>query len=693
MDDAPIASGETVNSQEDQSVTLTSAALLANETDVDNATSSLHISRVASSTGGTATLQGNGDVVFTPFANYNGVASFTYWVKDPLGLESNPATVTLNVAPVNDTPFAQGEVVNGASEDAVFTIPKLVLLANDGDVEDSVSSLNIVLVGSPSNGTVSLDGGGNVVYTPSANFNGLMTFQYQVADSQGALSPVVTAQVPVAAVNDNPVGVDDLFAMYTNTAASPSHLTIGFNQLLSNDSDVDNPNTDLTVTAVRNASNGTVSIVGGAVSFTPAQDFTGRGYFQYQVDDQHGGTAWATAYVDTSPPPNMYPSINVTYANFYPTGSTPAAAFDIGQLSFSAVDDGNTSLVSITYVGGSYHVFGNPGGAVSSLPWNIFTYNQNSWYIDIPRSDAVDSFDTTWTLVDDRGLQNTWHFGYTVGVGYRNSMDFSGYAPPIVVSLDGNAPHYIETHNSNVRFDLNGDGVADQVAWAAPGSGVLAIDLNGDHKISNASEFTFTQYVPGAKTDLQGLVAFDTNHNGVLDAGDAKWGQFGVWEDKNSDGVSQDGEFKTLDQLGITSIDLTSHTPTHAQPTPADGHLTGVAVVGQTILTRTDGSTAEVDDAMLAFTSPISSGTVPANPTASMATMGAHVHTPVIDTTLQTDAADVVRMALLFNQYSNTAIDSGHAPLGYVPIQTDGHWQDAAPVLPTNVVHEPMHIA
>nr|WP_315490383.1 tandem-95 repeat protein [uncultured Rhodoferax sp.] len=662
--DAPVASGETVNSQEDQVVTLTAPALLANETDVDNSISSLQIARVTAGTGGSVVLSG-GNILFTPNANFSGTASFTYWVKDPDGMESNPATVTVNVAPVNDAPYAQGEVVTGASEDATFTIDRSILLANDGDEEDSNSSLGIELVGNASSGTISMGGGGNLVFTPVANFNGNVSFQYQVRDTSGALSPVVTAQFNVAAVNDTPLGVDEqLTPMYTNTVASPSTATIGFSSLLGNDSDVDNPASDLTVSGVRNASNGTVSIVGGAVVFTPTLNFNGTASFQYQVDDQHGGQTWATAYISVAPPPNLYPSINVTYFNFYPTGTTPAGAWDIGELNWTIADDGNTGLVSVTYLSGSYHVFGNAGGNVSGLPWNDFQTTQTSWYVNVPRTHAVDAFATTWRVVDDRGLENTWHFNYTVGSGFQSYMAFTGYAPPVVLGLNGNSPGYIETQYSNVRYDLNGDGIADQVAWAAPGSGVLGIDLNGDHQISNASEFAFTQYVPGAKTDLEGLRAFDSNHNGLLDAGDAQWAKFGVWEDKNSDGQTQAGEYLTLDTLGIAHISLNGHAPTHPQEKPADGHLTGVAVVGESTFMRTDGSTGQVDDAMLAFQ--------PAP---------------------QSEAADLMRMALLFNQYSNTAMDGGSAPLGYVPLQAETPWQEAALTAPQHAMHEVLQSA
>ena len=580
-------------------------------------------------------------MVFTPTANFNGTAGFTYWVKDPDGQESNPATVKVNVAPVNDAPYAQGETVYGASEDAVFHIDRSTLVANDGDVEDGNGGLQLVLVGNAFHGTVTLDGSGNVVYTPNADYNGPDHFDYQVRDINGDTSPTVTADFNIAAVNDNPVGVDDRFNANTNTARTPFNMTIAFNQLTHNDTDVDNPNTDLVVSGVRNATNGTATIVGNDVKFTPALDFNGTATFEYQVNDQHGGQAWATAYVTVAPPPNLYPSINVTYINYYPTGSTPAGAFDIGETQWTIGDDGDTSAATVSFVSGKYHVFGDPGPAITTPAWNYFTTTNTTWNFDVKRFNALDAFETTWLVTDDRGLQNTWHFNYVAGSGYTSTMDFSGYAPPVVLGLHGGAPQYVDMAQSKVRFDINGDGVGDQIAWAAAGSGVLGLDLNGDHRISDVNEFTFTQYRSGAKTDLEGLQAFDTNGNGVLDAGDAKWAQFGVWEDRNGDGQTQDGEFQSMEALGIASINLTAVRPTDGPiqvvPTSGPDHLSGVAVTGQAQFTRVDGSTGEVHDAMFAF-----------------------------DTTHQ--VAEVRRQALLFSQFCNAASAVDTDALAFVPM-------------------------
>ncbi|MCQ4349135.1 cadherin-like domain-containing protein [Pseudomonas stutzeri] len=67
-------------------------------------------------------------MTFTPDADFNGVATFSYTVTDG-NLVSNTATVTVNVAPVNDAPVAQNDAVT-VSEDVPFS-SSISLLAND----------------------------------------------------------------------------------------------------------------------------------------------------------------------------------------------------------------------------------------------------------------------------------------------------------------------------------------------------------------------------------------------------------------------------------------------------------------------------------------------------------------------------------------------------------------------------------
>ena len=86
-----------------------------------------------------------------------------------------------------------------------------------------------------------------------------------------------------------------------------------------------------------------------------------------------------------------------------------------------------------------------------------------------------------------------------------------------------------------------------------------------------------------AKTDLEGLRAVDSNEDGVFDGADEKCQSFGLWQDKNSNGQSEDDEFATLEESGITAIKLSSN----EQFAEVDGNT----VFGQTTFEKADGST------------------------------------------------------------------------------------------------------
>ncbi|MGR9259173.1 hypothetical protein [Rhizobium leguminosarum] len=144
----------------------------------------------------------------------------------------------------------------------------------------------------------------------------------------------------------------------------------------------------------------------------------------------------------------------------------------------------------------------------------------------------------------------------------------------------------VETLSTSSKFlDLDGDGYQHRTAWAGTGTGVLIVDANGDGKITQSSEFAFTEWDSSATSDLEALKhIFDTNGNGKLDAGDAQWSKFRV---------EVNGQLVTLDSLGITSIDLT---PKGSGQTFEDGS----AITGTTTFTRADGTTGTVGDAKLA---------------------------------------------------------------------------------------------
>src|SRR5204863_6505800 len=99
VNDAPVASGETVATDEDTAKAITLAA-----TDAEGSTLTYAI--VTGPVHGT--LSGSGPTVtYTPAANYNGPDSFTFKANDG-SLDSNVAAVSLTVTAVNDAPVAGG---------------------------------------------------------------------------------------------------------------------------------------------------------------------------------------------------------------------------------------------------------------------------------------------------------------------------------------------------------------------------------------------------------------------------------------------------------------------------------------------------------------------------------------------------------------------------------------------------------
>jgi hypothetical protein len=190
--------------------------------------------------------------------------------------------------------------------------------------------------------------------------------------------------------------------------------------------------------------------------------------------------------------------------------------------------------------------------------------------------------------------------GDTVSGGFVVTVDSA--APPVVLDLNGDGLHFLPM-SAGTTFDYFGNGELLPTAWASKGDGILAYDANGNGHVDNGSEIVFGA---NGQTDLQALAAtYDTNHDGKLSAADADFGKFGVWQDANSNGVNDAGEFQTLSQAGIVSLNLTSDGQGY---TAANGE---VEVFGSTTFTRADGSTGLAGDVSFAYGNPTGAGAAP----------------------------------------------------------------------------------
>ncbi|MDA9495027.1 hypothetical protein XI08_39335 [Bradyrhizobium sp. CCBAU 11361] len=180
-----------------------------------------------------------------------------------------------------------------------------------------------------------------------------------------------------------------------------------------------------------------------------------------------------------------------------------------------------------------------------------------------------------------------------------SSGSFGGDMGPVVLDLSGQGVRITGLNDSRAAFDADDNGVPNRIAWTAPDDGLLAFDANGSGTVDQTRELALREWTPGARTDLQGLGIFDTNHDGALDSPDQDFGRFGIWRDRNSNGVSDPGELSSLVEAGVSAISLASD---GVQSRLADGST----IYGQGSFTRTDGTSGRLADVALAFAPDIS---------------------------------------------------------------------------------------
>jgi hypothetical protein len=252
LNTAPDAKDDSATTSEDDSVTIN---VLANDADPDGDT--LTVGSVTQPTNGSAALNADNTVTYTPKSDFNGKDTFTYTISDANG-ETTTATVTVTVNSVNDAPVANADSAT-TDED---TATAIAVLANDTDVEGE--SLSVSSFTQPAHGTVTKNADGTLKYTPEGNYNSSDSFTYKANDGT-ADSGVATVSISVTAVNDAPtidvVGGSQSTCLSNTRARTTLKLT-----------DVDSSTTNLTLSAT--SSSNTSLLPKNNVTFAASTDST-----------------------------------------------------------------------------------------------------------------------------------------------------------------------------------------------------------------------------------------------------------------------------------------------------------------------------------------------------------------------------------------------------------------------------------
>lgn len=492
--------------------------------------------------------------------------------------------------------FEDGALGPGESRDTPrpIDIAHSLLLANDST---DPSGLTISAVMNAVHGSVELgqgDQAGFVVFTSEPDFHGEARFQYLVTDAQGH-QRTFDVTVALASVNDDPI---------VTSTESAGRAVYGYLPLGYSYTQYVYAGEDLTpvVTA------GTA--LGDPIYAPYVEEIRGAPIYELQQvgeDNQMVLVGYQpSTFVDHGAPLAMERAT---------TGLLQASDAD-GPSSFSyeLLMDGQYGRAAVNPDGTwSYEAYRPNGVAVGDINGDqvidyanpdtgeVYITNPGNGYLDNRyggselQSAFLDSF-TVRVTSDSGGVRDkaveVIHYGPRPLANVE-----SGSKKPIAIDLDGDGFRFIDVDDSNVFFDVNGDGWRRRTSWIGPQDGLLAIDRDGDGKITSGKEIAFIGDKSGSQTDLEGLAAFDTNGDGLFSAADRDWSSFGVWRDANGNGVTDAGEFRLLDDLGITSIGLSS-----------DGRfrvIDGQSVHGLATVTTSGGGTLQAADVSFRWTNEV----------------------------------------------------------------------------------------
>jgi uncharacterized repeat protein (TIGR02543 family) len=438
----PVAVDDTATTAEDTALVIVASTLKANDTDPDNTNAQLSVTAVSNPTNGTVALA-SGNITFTPTANFNGTAGFDYTVSD--GALTDIGHVTVTVTPVNDAPVAVDDTATTA-EDTALVRTSAQLVANDTDPEGN--ALSVTAVSGATNGTVAL-AAGNITFTPTANFNGTGGYNYTVSD--GALTDTGHVTVTVTAVNDAPVAVDDAYSTVLNTALVRTSA-----QLVANDTDVDG--NALSVTAVSGATNGTVALAAGNITFTPTTGFIGTAGYDYTVSD---GTLTDIGHVTvTVTEANHTVTFNANGGSGTMTAQTAGAPTALTSNAFTRT--GYSFSGWNTAANGSGTAYAN--GATYSFAADITLYAQwtalPSHTVSFYKNGGTGSMSPQTANVPTALKLNTFtRTGYTFA-GWNTQANGSGtaYADGATYAFAADNALYAQwtVHNHTVTFNANG---------------------------------------------------------------------------------------------------------------------------------------------------------------------------------------------------------------------------------------------
>ena len=363
--------------------------VLDNDSDPEGA--SITAALATGVTDGDLTFPGDGSFVYSPSANFNGTATFTYRANDGLR-DSDPATVTITVNSRNDAPVAQDDATS-TNEDTLVTFD---VSANDSDPDFDALTVTAATIDGGlgiatfSDGSITFDPRGAYDFIPSGGSENVV-INYTIADGNGGSAQAVL-RVQVSGINDLAVANDD---SYVISEDDPTILDV-----LANDFEPDN---ELTFYSVGEPDNGgqVTQNGNGMLAFDPTTDFD-------SLDAGASITSTFTYRVPTGSWPPSEATVQVVV-----NGVNDAPRMDTEPLTATRSENQAAVFSVAIATDPENHTFTLSDAVITTglgsvaIDGDTFTYDPGDDYLYL-KSGETEQVTVQYTLTDESSASSDW---------------------------------------------------------------------------------------------------------------------------------------------------------------------------------------------------------------------------------------------------------------------------------------------
>jgi Bacterial Ig domain/Secretion system C-terminal sorting domain len=514
----------------------------ANDVDPENA--ALTVSVVTPPVNGSTTVNGSGNILYTPNAGFTGNDTLYYSVCEPSALCGNSYCDTARVVLVvqNRIPVAVNDtkVVLPCQDNIV------IVLANDTDPENGVLTVNITTP--PANGTASVNTDGTITYRANAGFTGTDVFNYTVTDN--GVTPLVS--LPASISLSIPVLVNNTPAINSDYADTTNMDEVLYYSVRDNDADPDGHNLDIP-TMITPPLHGMATVMtSGIIQYIPNPGFYGADTLIYRVCDMPVDPASCTTFpplCDTAmmfiyiKPKNIVVAVNdenSTLVNIAVKGTVLTNDSDpddgdpvllTGFLNGGFLTNAGTITVSGT------DATGTPVANAGSLQINangIYVYTPANGFTGVMKAPYIIQDANPNTATDSALLMITvTPYVSSVNSVIANNDENTTLGNPVSNSLfvNDSDPQGNAFSVTAYQYDTDGDGTADaagtigstitiggitETGMPVTNAGTILIQTNGNYTYTPAADFHGYIDVPYTITDALGAQASSMLHIDVL---------------------------------------------------------------------------------------------------------------------------------------------------------------------------------